>query len=94
MWASSGRIVKSRVALGITNVAAFGFGALVYATGEIRHMVWIVAVMAAYYGIARYGFRCERCGKSPLLWSVWNSKFDEVLDVLSRPDCPYCRYDK
>jgi hypothetical protein len=93
MWANPRRLERLRVVLNVTNVVTVGVGALIYSTGDIKYMLWIVLISGFYIGLARYGFRCERCGKSPLLWSARHNRASELMDVLHRPECPYCGYD-
>ncbi len=93
MWASPRRLRRTRIVLGVLNVYTIGTGIIVYSTGDIRQMGFMVVAAVGYYLVARVGFRCARCGKSPMIWSVRHVKSSEVMNVVQRPDCPYCGFN-
>ena len=90
MWASPRRLRLARTAIGLLNLLGAGAVILVFVTGDIVQLGWVILVLVAYYLVARFGFLCARCGKSPVLWAARHAESVQSIEVASRPDCPLC----
>ncbi len=93
MWAPPRRLRRARIILFLLNVFTVWRGAIAFSTGDISQMGYIVVAVIGYYLLARVGFRCARCGKSPVFWSAGYGRARDFMNVVQRPDCPYCGFN-